>query len=264
MGLLWWRFLFESMQKMKPKVLYLSYIISTFCKYNCSYCTLSKEERQQTDFLDLNFIKFTLPQIVRFYKKNSYNEFIISITGDELHAIPNFLEYFERISEILERNLNTIPRENIKIKCHTNLRGEDSFYREQINILEKINRFAVAEFETVYQSMYHTKASISKLKFIKDNTKNIKFVSTLALLKEEHIESCSELKIDNYVKFYNEPNYPVFDDKEINYIIIDKNKTVINGCGYKINKNLLSIEDKNFCSDCKNENCTLMIDVRRI
>jgi organic radical activating enzyme len=249
---------------MKPKILYVSYIISTFCKYNCSYCTLSKEERQETDFLDLNFIKFSLPQLVRFYKKYNYKQIIISITGDELHAIPNFLEYFREISEILKNNLSTIPRENIKIKCHTNLRGEDSFYIEQINILEYINKFSIAEFETVYQAMYHNKDSLKKFFLIKELTKNIKFVSSLAILQEQDKEKCSQLKVDYYVNFGSNIDYELFSDREVNYIIVDKNRTVVNGCGYIMNKHLLNITDKNFCSDCTNKTCLFMKDVNRI
>ena len=79
---------------MKEKLLYLNFIMSYKCTMNCDYCSLSKQQRQETDFLDFAKFKLYFLQLISFYRKNNYNKLVISITGDELHSIPNFLEYY--------------------------------------------------------------------------------------------------------------------------------------------------------------------------
>lgn len=243
---------------MKPKTLHVKYVISYFCGLNCSYCSLTKEERQQTDFLNTGFIRLTLLQLVRFYKKNNYSNLIIVLTGDELHEMPHFFEYLSEISELLQKALIDIPREQIRIKMHTNLRASEEFYARQIGILEHINTFAVADFETVYQSMYHSNKMERKLEYIQSIVGNIKYFSSLGLLNPTHMDKCRHLKFDDVIDFSTPCAYPKYADREVNFVVIGKNKDIHNGCGYNMNTNLLALADRNFCSECPHSSCEML------
>lgn len=243
---------------MKPKILNVKFVISYFCELNCTYCYLTKEQRQDAEFLDISFIKRSLSQLVRFYKKKNYNHLIITLNGDELHAIPNFIDYLAELIGSIKLILSEIPKESIKIKMHTNLRAEDFIYIEQMKILEDLNQYAVVEFETVYQSMYHSNKQERKLKLVQELSKNIKYVSSLGLLDLSHSEKCKHLKVDEYYDFSKEQKYDKFSDVEINYIVISKNKRVFNGCGYQMSSHLFNIPDRNFCTDCPHKHCEML------
>lgn len=243
---------------MRRKILHIKYVLSYFCKLNCTYCALTKEQRQETDFLGLEYIRLTLLQLTRFYKKNNYDELVIVLTGDELHQIPQFLDYMADLSSLLEKALVGIPKQNIRIKMHTNVQATEEFYVEHIRMLEDINRFAVADFETVYQSMYHSNKTEQRLKFIQSIATNVKYFSSLGLLNPSHMDKCSHIHFDDVIDFSKPCAYPKYEDIDVNFIIIDKDKSIRNGCGFDMNSNLFSMTDRSFCGECPHDSCEML------
>ena len=244
--------------------MYVNYIVSYYCEFNCKYCTLTKEQRKEKDYLDLNTIRRTIKQLLYVFKKHNYDQIIICITGDELHNLPNTLEYIQEALNILKEALIDIDREKIRIKMHTNANASKDFYDNHIKLLEKANNFAKVEFETVYQSVYHSPDMEKMLNYIQSITKNIEYYSSIALVNQTHLDKIKHLYHDNIIDFSKELKYPKFTDKNINFIVVDKTGIIRNGCGYNIPDILIMMHDINHCSECKNESCLMLDDINRI
>lgn len=252
------------MTNKKEKILYINFIISYKCSLNCDYCSLTKEERKQTDFLEIKKFKLYFLQLINFYNKNNYDKLVISLTGDELHTIPNFLNWLQEALEIIENHVKNIPKENIKLKMHTNMFASKEFYLEQFKMLKDSKRFCEPEFETAYQAMYHSEHNEELLHFIIKNISGINYNSSMALRTEEDKNIIKHLPVDSYYVFSKMPKREKPIDKEINFIMVVKSKGIINGCGYPMDLNLFKLQDKNFCTDCPHESCVMLENINRI
>lgn len=249
---------------MNMKVMYVNFIVSFFCSLNCTYCTLTKEQRAQRDVLSDTKFRLYLIQLVNFYKKNNYDQLVISITGDELHGIPNFLEHLKLYLQEIETRCEGIPKENIKLKMHTNLKATKEFYTEQFAMLEDAKRYCTPEFETVYQAMYHTPETESMLYFIQDAIGDIDFVSNIALRNENDRQTVEHLPCDTMYDFSLQPKREKFTDKEVLFINVVKSNHIRSGCGHEFPSNLLTLKDKKWCSECPNSSCKMLEDINRI
>lgn len=246
------------------KIMYVNYIVSYYCEFNCKYCTLTKEQRKEKDYLDLNTIRRTIKQLLYVFKKHSYDQIIICITGDELHNLPNSLEYIQEALNILKEALTDIDREKIRIKMHTNANASKDFYDKHIKLLEEANRFAKVEFETAYQSVYHSPDMEKMLNYIQSITNNIEYYSSIALVNQTHFDKIKHLKYHNVIDFSQKLMYPKFTDRNINFLVVDKTGTIRNGCGYNVPNSLLMMRDINHCEECPNESCSMLNDINRI
>lgn len=244
--------------------MYVNYIVSYYCELNCKYCTLTKEQRKEKDYLESYTIKRTIKQLLFLFKKYNYDQIIISITGDELHNLPDAISYIKEVLTILKESLSGIDREKIRIKMHTNVNASIEFYDQHIKLLEEANEFSIVEFETVYQSVYHSTDMEKKLNYIQSITKNIEYFSSIGLVNLSQYDKIKHLKFDRTIDFSQQFKYPKFTDRNINYVNVDKTGIIRNGCGYKMPGNLLSMRDMNHCSECKNEFCLMLGDIHRI
>ena len=135
--------------------MYVNFVMTFSCKLNCTYCTIPLELRRNVEFLKNDKIKLALFQSIKFFKDNDYDLLTVSITGDELENIPDFLERLRELLAYMEKLVKDIPPENFQLKMHTNLNAKEEFYVEQFDMLEDAKRFCRPEFETVYQAMDH-------------------------------------------------------------------------------------------------------------
>ncbi len=255
------------MTNKKEKLLYVDFSISFKCGFNCDYCTLTKEQRQETDYLKLTQFKLNLFQIVTFYKKYNYDKLIIAFAGDELHSIPDFIDYMKELFNYIEKTVVGIPKEQIKVRMFSNLTSTREFYLEQFTILKDAQRFCNPEFETSYQGMYHTSKTENILNEIIDISKQIGITHVSSMVADKHLETekLSHLPIDFVYDLSVPPIREKFTDKEVNFIkVVKSTYGIYNGCSHEQLNNLFKMEDKNFCSECKNESCVMMEDLNRI
>jgi len=250
----------------KLKHMYVNFVMTFSCKLNCTYCTIPLELRRSVEFLKNDKIKLALFQSIKFFKDNDYDLLTVSITGDELENIPDFLERLRELLAYMEKLVKDIPPENFQLKMHTNLNAKEEFYVEQFDMLEDAKRFCRPEFETVYQAMYHKPKREGKLNFIREQTTRIgiDYVSSIGLRNEEDRSTAEHLYSNLVFNFSDMPKTKKLTDREMLYIIVATDSGITNGCGYIIPDNLFKLQDKDFCSDCPNETCVMLDDLNKL
>lgn len=250
----------------KLKHLYLNFIMTFSCKLNCTYCTIPLELRRNVEFLGNDKIKLSLFQAVKFFKDNNYDLLTVSITGDELENIPDFLDRLKDVLSYMEKVVKDIPTEKVQLKMHTNLNAKEEFYLKQFDILEDAKRFCNPEYETVYQAMYHRPKREVKLNFIRENATRIgiDYLSSIGLRNEEDRSSVEHLYSDLVFNFDNMPKTKKFTDREMLYIISATDSGITNGCGFEMSDNLFKLKDRDFCSDCTYDTCVMLDDLNKI
>ena len=250
----------------KLKHLYLNFIMTFSCKLNCTYCTIPLELRRNVEFLGNDKIKLSLFQAVKFFKDNDYDLLTISITGDELENIPNFLERLQEILAYMDKTLVGIPAEKVQLKMHTNLNAKEDFYLEQFDMLEDAKRFCRPEFETVYQAMYHKPKREGKLNFIREQTSRIgiDYLSSIGLRNEDDRSAVKHLYSNLVFNFDDMPKTKKLTDREMLYIIVATDSGITNGCGFEMSDNLFKLQDRDFCSTCPHETCVMLDDLNKL
>jgi hypothetical protein len=199
------------------------------------------------------------------WKRFNYDKLVISITGDELHALPNAIEYTKSMIGMLEKITDGIPRSKIMLKMHTNCNAKSDYYDELMHILKDANKFSYMQYSIVYQSMYHSKQKEKMFNYIhKINTSEL--LSCCALVDKSHLAKFSKMKFDVIYDFYDrlELQHSHYVDDNRNYINIDKNGSIYNKCGHDVPKNLFSMEDRDYCKTCPNEKCIITTSDRLI
>lgn len=248
------------------KQLYLNFVMTLSCKLNCTYCTVPKSDRTSISYLSEKTFKLRLFQCIKFYKDNNYDSLVISITGDELENLPNFLEYLEVMLTYMKSTVKGIPKDNIKLKMHSNVNATNEFYLAQFKLLEEAKSFCNPEFETVYQAMYHSIHRETRLRFIQKAIKDydIDYLACVGLRNEDDRPKVAHLYSDLVFDFSNMPKRDKFTDRELLSINIVRNDSVVSGCGFQMDPNLFNLKDSNFCSECPNESCVLLEDQNKI
>jgi hypothetical protein len=245
------------------KVMYIDFVISTYCQFNCPYCYLDADQRKDSSFASISKIKMNLLQLMVSWRKFNYERLVISITGDELHMVPDAIAYTREIINMIKKVVNNIPRKNIKLKMHTNCNASKEYYIELMPILKTAHEFSNMEYEIVYQSMYHCKRKEAMFNFIHDiNT--VDLISSYALLDQSQLEKCSHMKFDTIHDFSAEWHYPHFVNDNRNYIVFTKDGNVANKCGHQMSTNLLAMEDREFCNTCPNDECIIIDSTREL
>jgi hypothetical protein len=248
------------------KQLYLNFIMTLSCKLNCTYCTIPKSDRTSIEYLNDKTFKLKLFQCIKFFKDNNYDSLVISITGDELENLPNFLDYLEVMLTYMGKTVKGIPKENIKLKMHTNINATNEFYLTQFKLLEEAKCFCTPEFETVYQAMYHSMHRETRLRFIQKHIKDydIDYLACVGLRNEDDRARINHLYSDLVFDFSNMPPREKFKDRELLSINIVRNDLVVSGCGFDLDQNLFKLEDADFCTECPNDSCMLLEDQNKI
>lgn len=240
------------------KILYLKYVISDECRLNCSYCTVPKEQRLDKTFLNKNILKLQLFQFINFFKKNNFDIIKIIIGGDELHLIPNFLEYLKDALNSLEKYCQGIDKEKIYLNMHTNLNYNKEFFKEQLEILIDSKRYCTPEFETGFHAYIANKETEDILNFILSYSDKLYINSNVAIDNNKQLDKIKNIPTTNFYDFKNLKIREKLKEHEIFYLDINKNGHISNACGFDINQNINKIEYKNFCEICPHENCIVI------
>jgi len=126
---------FGQQTMLDSKLFSVSWILSRFCNYNCSYCWPYAHSKK-SDHRPLEQYKNTIDEIKRQAKKNGFSDFHFSFSGGEPTAYKKFLELIEHYSGDNEAKYQSIH-------MTTNLSPGMKWWSRWIDATKKLSRRSI-------------------------------------------------------------------------------------------------------------------------